>query len=378
MKRILALVNSYQTDNDKLFRIVLDQVKCYSNKSQYILVHFIRRDHLDKSFMLHRENVSDNLIVVTVEYALQKPNTLREKVRYNLSFINLVRMVSQVIIDEESIDQLHIHGSWPLILLGRELNNVRKQPVFLFEYDKDYLYLSYRKRNNLTIIPYLLVLFSAKSIQKIFAHSPKLISRVSQNLNIRRKAVIIPLAIDTQLFRYDKNIPDRNNIFIYYSEWSEYNIDDVVLVLKDILQEHSQYTAHVLIDDIEVYQNLMVNKGECKMNFYNHLNQEARAELLKSSQITIILDDDVQQMQIMNEALCCGNTIVSMDTVAVTDDLDESNSSLFTERKDEDLHAAILKAITDTYNPKNIAQKAVSRYNFDQVSQVLYREIRNF
>ncbi len=378
MKRILALVNSYQTENDNLYKVVLEQVKCYSEKSSYILVHFIRHNSLDKKFTIKSEVLSDNLTTVTVDYQQAPPDSLMEKIRATLNFNNLVRMVAQVIMDDQEIDQVHLHESWPLVMLGRELSNVRKKPIFLFEYDKDYLYSSYRKRNKISLLPYFVVLFSAKSVQKIFAHSPMLIRRVSRNLNIKNKAVIIPLAVDEKIYNYDKSIENRKNLFVYFSERCDYNIRDVYEVIQNILSENPDYIAHFLVEETDIYETLLAQNNNKDIHIYNSLGDKKKAEILKSSIATIILDDDVQQLLMMNQALCCGSVIVTLKTISVSDELDENNSCMLFEKSDRALEEALNKAITMKYNHKNIAKIAKSKYCYFAVSNVIYREIRNY
>ncbi len=376
MKRILALVNSYQSEiRERQYDIILEQVKSYALEADITLLHMVRHDKLDKQMDFKTDNLAKNLKVITVNYTIGTPISFWQKFRATFEVMNIGRMITQVLTEKIRYDQIHLHESWPLIMLAREINILQKIPFFLFEYDNDYIYSSYRKRNKLSIFPYLAVLFSAQGVVKIFGHTPKLIRRLSKNLNIKNKAVIIPLAVDTQFFYPDSSIP-RSCIYSELNAENQQEVDIVYHMLFEFCNSHEDIQFHLLLKNSLQYEIFETNILPENLNIHYRLDNEEKSQFLRMSKFCVILNNNLQEIQLMNQSLCCGTPILSRNSVAIIDDLNSTNSQIMEE--DDYVFEAMKKMLQKDFDHMSIAQNAMEIYSPARVAKILSREIKNY
>ncbi len=376
MKRILALVNSYKSEiRERQYDIILEQVKTYAIHNEITLLHMQRHEYLEKNLELQTQKITENLTVVTADYSIGSPQTLNQKLRATLKVMNMGRMITQVLMEGKNYDQIHLHESWPLIMLAREIHILKKIPFFLFEYDNDYIYTSYRKRNSLSILPYLAVLFSAHGLQKIFGHTPKLLNRLSRNLNVKKKAVIIPLAIDTDIYRYEADAP-RRYIYSELNSSTLQELADVYNILEDYCRSKTDTDIHLYLKTPMQKETFRKIQAPPNLKVHYQLKATEKAHILQRSRYTVILDDNLQEIQLMNQSLCCGTPILSRDSVAIIEDLNPSNSQIMD--PNEDIKKAMDQISEIDFDYKEIALQALPKYKPENVAKILKREIQNF
>ena len=320
-------------------------------------------------FIISKDKKKFNLLNKTKHEALPNlPLNFR-----NILFLFFPFIKPKYFIESDVYYADHVSSAFPLIIAKFLFN---KKVIVRFNWD-----WSYFVKREYNFFTYAFVSFlervSIKNADVVIATTPYLKEVVIKRYNFKKKIVVIPNWIDTDLFKPIKTKRKKNSIISIGRLVSQ---KDYTLLLKSIKHINNGYSVTLIGDGPEKKDLLsLAKKYNINLNIINKVDNRQIPEYLNSHELFISTSRYEGNPKAVLEAMSCAMPIVATNVIGNSDIIINEDNGLITDRDVRKLGLKITEIFKDDKLKNKISKNAreyvINNCSFDEVFKKITNEL---
>ncbi|WP_018616712.1 glycosyltransferase family 4 protein [Segetibacter koreensis] len=318
------------------------------------------------------KQLTENIVEITVMYPAKR-NKWIDTIYSNLSYLKLLYAYAEIIKSRWGIPRL-IH-SYIVIrggVGGFLLSKKWKIPFILSEnwtiyYPEDPAYLG-----NRNVIFRWLVKLVFKNVKRFLPVTDNLKKQV-YSLVKPIPSTVIPNAVDTDVFYYDKELVQENTFRFVHVSTMVYQKNPLALLrafkkFTELFSGGCLYMVGPYPQDVLTYAR-SIGLDENAVRFTGAVSYPEVAEMLTLSQVLVLFSRYENLPCVILEALCCGLPVISTNVGGISEVIDTNNGILVNNEDEQQLTDAFTSIFTTykNYDREKIALTAASLFAYKTV-----------
>lgn len=194
-------------------------------------------------------------------------------------------------------------------------------------------------------------------------------------VEIDHKSTIIPNAVNTEVFKYDKSLCNNHDFksLIFIGRNAEEK--DLVTLLQGIALAKEQGVNLILqiVGDGDYYNmQELINQYQLNQEVILHGQQDklAISKLLNQSDLLLLTSTIENSPCVIGEAHCCGVPVVATNVGGISELIIEGN--LFEPKNINQLAEKIIQCLNKPINKEELSIKAARKFGYESIGQQLY------
>ena len=297
------------------------------------------------------------------------------KIIFNWRYIRqLKNLLNQYIQENGKPDLVHVHVPVKMGAGALYLKKKYNIPFVATEHNSAYFnYIPENYHNSSNYFRYI-TRKTFESAMAVSSVSHWLLNRLSDLFTLK-SGMMIRNVVDDSLFFY---IPTSNNVkrFIHVSMMEPLkNVKGMLDAFIALNVYHTSWELVLVGPCTEEYQQLVRNSGiGDKVIFTGLITYPEVASQMRNADVLVHFSRYENLPCVINEALCCGLTVITSDVGGIHEIISEDNGIMVQSEDVIGLKNAIDYYLgnSERYSRKNIAAQAASVYNYKTIGLELY------